>query len=104
MHAAAHNRPSRWRHRAGVASRVAAALFGGYFLAHGATAFLTLVLPFGRADRVITASLLSFAVWCAATVYVFAARSAWRAWWMLLLAGALLLALPMLFPDWASRP
>ncbi|HET6396612.1 MAG TPA: DUF3649 domain-containing protein [Pseudoxanthomonas sp.] len=94
----------RRRQRAGVASRVCAALFGGYFLAHGATAFLTGALPFARVDRVIAASLLAFAVWCAAAIYVFAARSAWRAWGTLLLLGGALLAVPMLFPGWASRP
>ena len=33
-----------WQDRTGVVARIAAALFAGYFLAHGATAFLTLVL------------------------------------------------------------
>lgn len=98
------SRPRGGRHRLAVASRVAAALFAGYFLAHGATAFLTLVLPFARVDRVIAASLLSFAVWCAAAVYVFAARTAWRAWWVTLLAGAALLATTFVFPELASRP
>lgn len=93
-----------WRHRAQVASRVCAALFGGYFLAHGATAFLTLVLPMGKVDRVVFASLLSFVVWCAATVYVFAARSAWRAWAWPVLAGALLLGVALAFPEQAARP
>ena len=92
------------RDRARVASRACAALFAGYFLAHGATAFLTLVLPFGRVDRVITASLLSFAVWTAAAVYVFAVKSTWRAWWAPLLLGAALLGIAMAFPQGAARP
>jgi hypothetical protein len=87
-----------------VASRVCAALFAGYFLAHATTAFLTLVLPFARVDRVIAASLLSFVVWCAAAVYVFAARTAWRAWWVTLLTGAVLLATTFVFPELAARP
>ena len=95
---------SGWRDRVGVASRVGAAVVAGYFLAHGMTAFLTLVLPLGKIDRVIFASLLSFAVWCAAVVYAFAARSAWRAWWWPSLAGVLLLGAAMLFPEMAARP
>jgi hypothetical protein len=95
---------SGWRHRLAIASRGCAALFGGYFFAHAATAFLTLVLPFARAERVITASLLSFAVWCAIAVYVFSARSGWRAWWAPVLAGAALLGVQMLFPEMAARP
>lgn len=93
-----------WRMRAQVASRVCAALFGGYFLAHGATAFLTLALPLGKVDRVVFAGLLSFWVWCAAAICVFAARSAWRAWGWPVLAGALLLGVTLLFPEQAARP
>ena len=95
---------SGWRYRLAVASRACAALFGGYFFAHATAAFLTLVLPFARAERVIAASLLSFAVWCAAAVYVFSVRSGWRAWWAPVLAGALLLGIQMLFPEAAARP
>jgi len=103
-HSARSRRKPGWRDRAGVASRVGASAVAGYFVAHGATAFLTLVLPLGRVDRVVFASLLSFAVWCAAVVYVFAAPSAWRAWWVPSLAGALLLGSAMLFPGLAARP
>jgi len=98
------HRGPRWRHPARVATRVAAAVFGGYFLAHATTAFLTLALPLAKADRVIFASLLSFGVWAAAAVYVFAAASAWRAWWVPVLAGAALLGITLLFPGLAARP
>jgi hypothetical protein len=93
-----------WLERARVASRVGAAVIAGYFLAHGATAFLALALPLARIDRVFVASLLSFAVWCAAAVYIFAAPSAWRAWWVPSLAGALLLGVTFVFPELAARP
>jgi hypothetical protein len=96
-------RPSL-RHRLAVASRVAAACAGGYFLAYGATAMLTVVLPMSRLNRVVTASLLSFAVWCAAAVWVFAARSAWRAWWPLLLGGGALLGGALLLRGYGARP
>ncbi|MGK9064098.1 DUF3649 domain-containing protein [Stutzerimonas chloritidismutans] len=73
-----------------LAGRITAALFGGYALAFGVTAFLTVYLPLSRPDRVVTASLLCFAVWVAAVIYAFAARSAWRAWlWLALLALSL---------------
>lgn len=63
-----------------VASRILAALVGGYALAYGFTAFFSVYLPLARPDRVVYASLLCFAVWTAAVIYVFAARSALRAW------------------------
>jgi hypothetical protein len=90
---------SRW----GVASRVLAALLGGYLVAWGSTAFLILALPMSRVDRVVTASLLCFAVWCAAAVYAFAARSAWRAWWVLLAVGSALNTIAYLFAEQAAR-
>lgn len=102
--ATVHGVGTRWRRPAGVASRVAAAVFAGYFLAHASAAFLTLAMPLDRADRVIFASLLSFAVWAAAAIYVFATPSAWRAWWAPGLAGAVLLGITLLFPDQAARP
>lgn len=97
-------RKAAWRQRIVVATRVLAASAGGYWFAHGCTAFLTLVLPFGKVDRVIAASLLSFAVWCAMAVYVFAVRSTWRAVLVPALGGALLLGVALLFPDLAARP
>lgn len=85
-------------------SRTLAALFAGYWVAWGSTALLTLVLPMSRADRVTTASLLCFAVWTAAAMYAFAARTTWRAWWVLLLAGGVPYAIALVSGDWAMRP
>jgi hypothetical protein len=79
------------RQRLSVLSRVLAALFGGYFVTYASTALLTVVLPMERVNRVVTASLLSFVVWCVAAIWVFGARTAWRGWWPLLLAGVLML-------------
>ncbi|WP_210244166.1 DUF3649 domain-containing protein [Arenimonas fontis] len=87
-----------------MASRTGAAVLAGYFLAWGCTAFLTAALPLAKVDRVVFASLPSFALWCVAAVYAFAARSAWRAWaWPLGLGLALLLPV-LLFPQWGARP
>ncbi|CAD5108119.1 DUF3649 domain-containing protein [Zestomonas carbonaria] len=73
-----------------ITSRVLAALVGGYALAYGFTAFFTVYLPLARPDRVVFSSLACFAVWTAAAIYVFAARSATRAW---LVLGGLTLAM-----------
>ena len=73
-----------------IASRVLAALVGGYALAYGFAAFLSVYLPLARPDRVAFAGLFSFAVWTAVVIYVFAARSATCAWLWL---GGLTLAL-----------
>ncbi len=102
--AARRRAPLTLQARLAVASRVSAALLAGYFVAWASTAFLSLALPMSRPDRVITASLLSFAVWAFAALYAIAARSAWRAWWVLLAIGGGLSAVVWLGGDLVARP
>ncbi len=68
------------RYRLAVASRALAAIFGGYLLAALVTALLSVGLPLARAEAVLSATLLSFAIYACAVLWVFAAGSAWRAW------------------------
>ncbi|NHF73472.1 DUF3649 domain-containing protein [Paracoccus xiamenensis] len=79
------------RAHAPLASRIIAALFGGYALA-ALTSVATLALPTNRIDAIFAGMLASFLVYTAAIVWVFAVRSARRAWAGLLLAGLPLLA------------
>ncbi|MFT3813035.1 MAG: DUF3649 domain-containing protein [Acidovorax sp.] len=76
---------------AALLSRIAAAVLGGYALAALASV-AALALPLERSEAVFTGMLLSFAVHALAVVWVFATRSATRAWGGLLVAAALLLA------------
>lgn len=78
------------RYRLDVTARVLAAIGGGYALSAVTTALLAVVLPMTRAEAVITATLLSFVVFCCAVLWVFAARNAWRAWAGLAVPGVLL--------------
>jgi hypothetical protein len=95
-----HSLLSRWS----IAARVLAALVGGYALAYGCTAFLSVYLPLARPDRVTFASLLSFAIWTAAVIYVFAARRARHAW-LWLVGLTLLLCLAAFLPtQFGVRP
>ena len=71
-------------------SRVVAALFGGYALA-ALTSVATLALPMTRPEAVFTGMLLSFVVYVLAVIWVFAVRSATRAWVGLLVAATTLL-------------
>jgi len=76
----------RWE----VASRVLAAAVGGYAVSALAMSALALTLPAvagaSSAVGVLASSLLSFAVYTAVAVGVFATRSAGRAWWLLAMA------------------
>lgn len=75
--------------RPDVASRLGAAVLGGYALANLLSLALGGLLPLAPADTVTTALLLSFSVYAAAVLWAFAARSAWRAWAGLLIPAAL---------------
>ncbi|RDI06596.1 DUF3649 domain-containing protein [Comamonas sp. AG1104] len=88
-------------YRWSVASRVVAAALGGYALASAATVLLALLWPVPRAQGVLWATMLSFAIYTVAVIWVFCARSATRAWagmavstavcaglaWLLMLGG-----------------
>lgn len=63
-----------WR-RIDVAVRIVAAVGGGYALAALSTMLLSVTLPLARVEAVLAASMASFAVFAAAVVWAFAARS-----------------------------
>lgn len=92
----------RWRDRLGVASRVVAAALGGYVLSALVATVLAIHLPGGRAEAAVTGMLVSFWIYALAVMWVFAVRSAARAWLGLLLAGAPLAVLVLL--HLARRP
>ncbi|WP_046115390.1 DUF3649 domain-containing protein [Aquincola tertiaricarbonis] len=77
-----------------MASRIVAALAGGYALAALASVAV-LALPVSVPQAVIAGMLVSFAVYAGAVVWVFAVRSATRAW-----AGLTAAALPLLPLAW----
>lgn len=79
-------------YRLSVLGRVLAAVLGGYVLTALCTIVAARYLPMARVDAVMTATMLSFAIFTCAVIWVFAARSLWRACCGLALP-ALLLAL-----------
>ncbi|ERO62231.1 DUF3649 domain-containing protein [Pseudomonas piscis] len=90
-------------YRLAVASRVCAAVLGGYLLAALACACLTLLLPLSKVDAVLSAMMSSFLFYLLAVIWCFACRSAWHAWFGLLLA-CLVLALVAGSAYWAALP
>ncbi len=80
-------------YRLGVASRSVAAIVGGYVLAALVTMLLSVSLPVARSEAVMTATLLSFAIYTCAVMWVFATRSALRAWLGLLIPAAVIAAI-----------
>lgn len=70
-------------------SRCVAALFGGYGLA-ALSSVAAVALPIPGSEAVLTGMLVSFAVYAGAVIWVFAVRSAWRAW-----GGLFAAALPL---------
>lgn len=80
-------------YRLGVASRSMAAIVGGYVLAALVTMLLSVSLPMARSEAVMTATLLSFAIYTCTVMWVFATRSALRAWLGLLIPAAVIAAI-----------
>jgi magnesium-transporting ATPase (P-type) len=75
-----------------VFARVMAAIIGAYVLTLLSIAVLALVLPMSRAESVLLSMLLSFLIYACAVLWVFATRSAWRAWCGMLLPSLLMAA------------
>ena len=75
-------------------SRIVAALFGGYALA-ALSSVAVLALPMSRPQAVLTGMLASFLIYAGAVIWVFAVRSALKAW-----AGLLIVAAPLLPMVW----
>lgn len=78
-----------------LASRIICAIFGGYALA-ALTSVAALALPMSNPQAVLTGMLASFIVYACAVIWVFAVRTALRAW-----AGCLVAALPLLCAAWS---
>lgn len=70
-------------------SRIVAALFGGYAVAALASV-AALALPISKPQAVLTGMLASFAIYAGAVIWVFAVRSALKAWIGLIIAAAAL--------------
>lgn len=81
------------RERWAIASRVAAAVVGGYAFTSLCIAALALFLRVGmamtRVDAALTATMVSFAIYAVVIITTIRARSATRAWVGLLAASVL---------------
>lgn len=76
-------------------SRILAALLGGYALA-ALSSVAALALPLDGPQAVLTGMQASFLIYACAVLWVFAARSAVRAW-----AGLVIVALPLSLAAWS---
>lgn len=63
-----------------VISRVIAAIFGGYGLANCLSILLAYLLPLPQSDGVLVGIQTSFAIYTIAVIWVFAAKTATKAW------------------------
>lgn len=85
----------RVRSTAPLVSRIIAALFGGYALA-ALSSVAVLALPMSKPQAVLTGMLASFLIYAGAVIWVFAVRSAAKAW-----AGLIIAAVPLLLAAWS---
>jgi hypothetical protein len=80
------------RYRLGVASRTVAAIVGGYVLSALVATVSAIYFPATRTEAAIFGMLLSFVIYTVAVMWVFAVRTALRAWLGLLLPAVALAA------------
>ena len=85
----------RARSTGALISRIGAALFGGYALA-ALSSVAVLALPLSKPQAVLTGMLASFAIYTCAVIWVFAVRTALKAW-----AGLIIVAAPLLLAAWS---
>ena len=78
-----------------VASRVAAAILGGYALAASSATFFAVFLPLSPVEATVAGTFLAIVAYVCAAMWAFAARTAWLAWIGLLVPSALAMALFM---------
>ena len=90
-----------WRYRLAIASRTVAAVGGGYAVAAGFAAAVSLALAqcVPRVEAVLTATMLAWVAYAIAAGWAFYARTAWGAWGGTLLP-ALALGACALAPQW----
>lgn len=69
--------------------RIVAAVPLGYAVASLWAMALARLLPGDRAEATVAATLVAFALCAGNAMWAFAARSGWRAFWMLAVAGAI---------------
>ena len=77
----------RWARRGDIALRVVAAVPLGYATASLWAMAIARLLPGDRAEASVTAALIALALCAIAAMWAFAARSGWRAFWTVALAG-----------------
>ncbi|NBA95033.1 DUF3649 domain-containing protein [Pseudomonas sp. R5(2019)] len=90
-------------YRLAVASRVFAAVLGGYLLAALASVCMTLLLPMARTEAVVSGMMLSFLFYLVAILWCFACRTALQAW-LGVLAPSLVLGLINGAVYWMNQP
>jgi hypothetical protein len=90
-------------YRWAVASRVLAAVLGGYVLAALSSVCMAWLLPMARGEAVVSAMMLSFLVYLVAVLWCFACRTAGRAW-LGLAMPALALAAASGVLHWIHQP
>lgn len=76
-------------------SRIVAALLGGYALA-ALSSVAVLAMPMNKVQAVIAGTLASFLVYAGAVIWVFAVRSALKAW-----MGLVIAAVPLALAAWS---
>jgi len=72
--------PDGLRRNSAIISRIVAAALGGYLLTSAASVLIAFLLPMTHAHAVLTMLLMSFAIWSAVVIWVYATPSLKKIW------------------------
>jgi hypothetical protein len=86
---ASSNPAGAWERRGDITLRIVAAVPLGYAVASLWAMALARLLPGDRAEATVAATLVAFALCAGNAMWAFAARSGWRAFWTLAVAGVI---------------
>ena len=88
MIARATGRAIQWRRRGDNLLRILAAMPVGYAIASLWAVALARILPMAPSEASVAAALIALPLCALAAMYAYAARSGWRALWVLIVLGA----------------
>ena len=89
-------------YRLDVFSRIIAASFGAYVLCNLANLALSIILPVPQYQGLLFAMMISFIFYTLAIIWVFAVRTATRAWLGLIIAALPFAVIDVIWIVWGS--
>lgn len=87
-----------------VVSRSIAAILAGYLISNLCALMIAILLPLPQIDAALTGMTLSFAIYSAAAIWAFTAKTAFRMWMGLTITASICVAILGAYYFWIDTP